>query len=567
MTTYYVAPAANGGSNSNNGLGPDASHATNKPWATIAKAVGAAGMASGDTVYIAPGTYREGSITFTLAPTAETRILGDPTNSRGFKDASGNPLAGGLVMETAYTSSDDKTPDGSGESIFRTNGKNFFTVQDLVINGVNNAVVDMNSVAGSHDWTFRRVVFIQSNGLQTTVNYTGVAGTPPNLLFDQCIFTSAMNRACIAITCPSSGSANYDSGVVIQNCTFLGGGGGTGVSFNSSGASAFKASGCLINHCTFWGVSTGVTVGSLISTAKPVRVANSVFINCSTNCLNATLGNLVEDNNRLQSNNLRTNVSIGPYTAANGFSCSLEFGQSFLHLGQARPAFGPVAGSPFLGVGGDAMAVGDSTAATFADDATVGTIAWTTPSNAAIVDGTSTTASAVPLTTGISHYLKATGFGFAIPAGATIVAVSVEAIVSAAAASAISASSVKLVKGGAISGNDRAATNTTQFGTSLAIQRWGNTTDPLWGLSLTPSDVNASDFGVVFSVKNTSGTNRDANVDMLRVIVLYTNADGSDGVAVDGLNRARIAPYALGAYESDLLKPGISRARAVNGGI
>jgi hypothetical protein len=48
MATYYVSNS--GGSDSNNGLGPDASDATNKPWLTIGKALGASGISSGDTV-------------------------------------------------------------------------------------------------------------------------------------------------------------------------------------------------------------------------------------------------------------------------------------------------------------------------------------------------------------------------------------------------------------------------------------------------------------------------------------------------------------------------------------
>ena len=47
MTTYYVDFV--NGLDANNGLGPDASDGTNKPWKTITKLLGAAGMASGDT--------------------------------------------------------------------------------------------------------------------------------------------------------------------------------------------------------------------------------------------------------------------------------------------------------------------------------------------------------------------------------------------------------------------------------------------------------------------------------------------------------------------------------------
>lgn len=53
---------------------------------------------------------------------------------------------------------------------------------------------------------------------------------------------------------------------------------------------------------------------------------------------------------------------------------------------------------------------------TQADDAAVGSIAWTTPANAATSNDTYTTATG----TGTTHYLKATNFGFDLPTGATV---------------------------------------------------------------------------------------------------------------------------------------------------
>ena len=48
MTTYYVSP---NGSDSNNGLGPDASHASNKPFLTIGKILGASGVGAAARTY------------------------------------------------------------------------------------------------------------------------------------------------------------------------------------------------------------------------------------------------------------------------------------------------------------------------------------------------------------------------------------------------------------------------------------------------------------------------------------------------------------------------------------
>ena len=70
MATYYVRPDGN---NSNTGLGSGTSTA----WQTLAKALGASGIGSGDTLYIAPGTYTE-SVTIGGTYTAPTYVYGDP---------------------------------------------------------------------------------------------------------------------------------------------------------------------------------------------------------------------------------------------------------------------------------------------------------------------------------------------------------------------------------------------------------------------------------------------------------------------------------------------------------
>jgi hypothetical protein len=64
---------------------------------------------------------------------------------------------------------------------------------------------------------------------------------------------------------------------------------------------------------------------------------------------------------------------------------------------------------------------------TMVDDATVGTVAWTNPTNAGASDNsyaTIGTSGRCGVFTG--HYLKATNFGFSIPVGATITGILVE---------------------------------------------------------------------------------------------------------------------------------------------
>jgi hypothetical protein len=85
---------------------------------------------------------------------------------------------------------------------------------------------------------------------------------------------------------------------------------------------------------------------------------------------------------------------------------------------------------------------------------------------------------------------------------------------------------VQLIKGGAISGNNKADTVTT-YGTSDATITYGGDGD-LWGLSLTAADVNASNFGVNFRCQHVAlAVTKNAQVDQIRVQVFYT-LPGSD---------------------------------------
>jgi len=163
--------------------------------------------------------------------------------------------------------------------------------------------------------------------------------------------------------------------------------------------------------------------------------------------------------------------------------------------------------------------LGPNNGGTFADDATVGTIAWTNPSNASASDNIYATASL--LATQITHYLKSTNFGFAIPTDATVIGVTVDIERSqTGVGAAVNDSSVKLVKGGTISGNEK-ATGTT-YPTTDAYATYGSASD-LWGLTLTPADINLSTFGVVIASTDTvAGT---AQIDHVRITIDYTGSN------------------------------------------
>ena len=100
--------------------------------------------------------------------------------------------------------------------------------------------------------------------------------------------------------------------------------------------------------------------------------------------------------------------------------------------------------------------IGPHDGSTFVDDNTVGTQAWSNPSDAQYGDEVSALCTVQPGTD--SNYLKATGFNFSVPAGVLITGVLVEiAEREYWDLSNIKDYSVKLVKGGTISGTNKAS--------------------------------------------------------------------------------------------------------------
>ena len=166
---------------------------------------------------------------------------------------------------------------------------------------------------------------------------------------------------------------------------------------------------------------------------------------------------------------------------------------------------------------------GINSGSTFVDDSSVGTQSWSNPGNAAASDNSR---SSVSLSTGqVSHYLKATGFGFNIPSNAIIVGIEfkIERLGGLLTnGEHVEDNSIKLVKGGTISGDEKATKITwNESGFSDRIDTFGGSSD-LWGLTWTFEDINASDFGGVCSAKLVGTGTRTAKIDHMTLKVFYT---------------------------------------------
>ena len=187
---------------------------------------------------------------------------------------------------------------------------------------------------------------------------------------------------------------------------------------------------------------------------------------------------------------------------------------------------------------------GPNSAALGASDSTVGAVAWSTPTNIYTSNDARATAA---LNNQQSQYLKATTFSFAIPGGAVIDGIKVEIEKSRTAGTGtLSDTTVKLVKRGVIVGQNRASQGAAWTGTD-AYSTYGDTIDT-WGSVWTPSEVNAYDFGVVFSCTETASLSATAGVDHVRITVYYTDGFVSGAQVQDASEvilygqRYRLAP-------------------------
>lgn len=350
MATYYVDPV--NGSDSNNGLGPDASHASNKPWKTLAKLLGASGFASGDTAYLAPGAYRETVTVAMTSAVAETKVLADPGNAQGFKTSGGVLVASGQVQWTAYTTNDKTAPAAS--MALDLNGRDFLTFQDILFVGGNlSGGCVRGATTSSTDIKFVRCAFLAGAPNVANVNFTAGFGVALNWTFDSCLWLSSANQTAINLVLTRGTGSDYDVNVLFKDCLIVGGA-GTQTRIASTGAGVNFGGGVDFYNCTIIGGNNVISTEANVSTSSPCTVYNCVLIGGGTGLNANTSGQIVEDYNLIHAATARTNVSAGSNSQTTSYAPLIDIGQALLYGAQSRPFGSPTNGSPILGFGNQA---------------------------------------------------------------------------------------------------------------------------------------------------------------------------------------------------------------------
>ena len=155
--------------------------------------------------------------------------------------------------------------------------------------------------------------------------------------------------------------------------------------------------------------------------------------------------------------------------------------------------------------------------------------AWVVPNWANTSNNVYAVSGSISTSDAFTAYLNGTGFGFFVPAGATIsgIMVMVERSVSAVTSGRKTADwAVTLMKNGIGTGQN--LKSATEYTTSDVTASYGNSTW-MWQTSWTPAEINSAMFGVNFSSYATADTDtRTVSVDHINVTVYYTTSSTPD---------------------------------------
>jgi hypothetical protein len=186
---------------------------------------------------------------------------------------------------------------------------------------------------------------------------------------------------------------------------------------------------------------------------------------------------------------------------------------------------------------------------TGADNAGVGSVVWSNPTN---IQGSSLAAKATCALAAstVSHYLEATNFGFSLPATATLLGIYVEWNEQSGQSGSVGDDSLKLVKAGSVAGTEHSAG--AVWSTTEGWVGYGGSSD-LWGLALGPSDVNSSSFGTVLACAWLANTHdHNPAVYGCRITVYYAyrlaGAAGSFALTGGSAGSRAHAPSAAGSF-------------------
>lgn len=325
MATYYVRTD---GSNSNTGTGPG----TGQAWASVAKALSATGMSSGDTVYVAPGVYSGLVEVLMTSPTVPTYIIGDP---QALQFPGVTP---GQVICTNYNTA----LNGAGftNHVVAATSKNFLNWSNINFKFNGYGVVAYTL----RNWSFTKCTFSSRFSGNSVLTMTSPASTAMSLTINQCIFHGG------GISLTGGGVPDTTSIInsVFRQCS-------VGITQVSCQTAVF--------NCLFFCSSFAINQNNQ-NASFPATITNSLSANSSVDLIGATTGWLIESYNRLLGTTPRSNVAIGTGSVTVG-DIGVDIGESLLQglptiaqltsfLNSPNANFGTLTGAPTTDIYGNA---------------------------------------------------------------------------------------------------------------------------------------------------------------------------------------------------------------------
>jgi hypothetical protein len=171
----------------------------------------------------------------------------------------------------------------------------------------------------------------------------------------------------------------------------------------------------------------------------------------------------------------------------------------------------------------NAQSIGPNSPSTISGEVVVGSKgAWTTITNATASDNAYALSTSMATAGDYTDRLVATNFGFAVPAGNTIIGITATVEKSFTGGNNVSDREVMLVKGGVTQTGTNKALG-TNWPTTDAVATYGGSVD-LWGNTWTLADVNAANFGIAVAAQRVSATGapQTARIDHITITVSYT---------------------------------------------
>lgn len=295
MATYYVRPDGN---DTNTGLGSTTALA----WRTVQKALGATGIGSGDTVYIAPGTYTE-NITVGGTYSAMTSVIGDVlcTQFTG--------LTPGFVKISNYTL--ENLAPANTNNLLNATSKSYLSFDSIYFQGGGGGNNNIVNCVTCNNFTWTRCIF-QQNINYAAVNgssfyWTTTAATASNLKIRKCVFVGHTFTPWIT-------GVDVADTFEMSNCLIM-----------SNNLALFRSIQGLIINCTFYRCPLSATIGSA---SFPLKIRNTIVANVTGAGMQGTSTAYVDDdyNRVIGCQAGYSSITVGPNSKSVGtYGLSLGF--------------------------------------------------------------------------------------------------------------------------------------------------------------------------------------------------------------------------------------------------